>query len=610
MPSMEQPPAEEEVAQEQPPAEPVLQENVTRVEEKEAPQFIREFSKEKSQEERDQTAQAIREKRAEHFSEEKAKEEKRVVLEQATNERETSLKERLVELEKLGATIEELSTSGVKRFFNHFKLKALQTDLATGKIGYEEMKRMQDAGIVELQTISNMPETTVATPEAFQEAEAILNDFYEKQKKKWASSEYTKEDMEKYFSEENLASLSIDDYALLLKRFPSEMVTHVTRQGIRDHTGHMYHTANKGTYTDSFMKMVADGRLRSPLGVYLSEEEKEKAVAKFLKLDEFKSKEEALDYYRGELLNVNEASGSYKDRMAIHFATEEVADAYYGSEKGNEIFIAYPSAFIASQYYFAGQLNKSGGGYWNDQWVWANEERGMNLNAGLVFIPEEARVDPKTGSRYELNEDLNPVENVEYQDTFMRFAQSSDFLEFSKLVMEVPEEKRWERFHEKLEKEYGITGPRLQSAVLDYDGLFSLQVAHQNPNELVEGNITKCKEIINKQLQNLGILYKEAKNAVNSKEFWEAYFAKNPEKKPSKVVYYKGDDPTEALLRWRKEQGIYKKITDPNIGFSERLTDPFLPDGAAKTVPSEGRFIALAEKVVDSHFSERELVAA
>ena len=135
------------------------------------------------------------------------------------------------------------------------------------------------------------------------------------------------EDITKYFSEEHLASLSLEDYKTLLKRFPSEMVAHVTRQGIRDHTGMVYHLAGAGEYVDGFMKMLEDGRLRSPLGVHLAEKEKMDAVSKFLNLSGFKNKEDALDYVNSLTNeNVQGESGSYTDRMAVHFATEEVAD--------------------------------------------------------------------------------------------------------------------------------------------------------------------------------------------------------------------------------------------------------------------------------------------
>ena len=120
------------------------------------------------------------------------------------------------------------------------------------------------------------------------------------------------------------------------------MVTHVTRQGIRDHIGMIYHSAGEGAYVDGFMKMVEDGRLRSPLGVYLVESEKEQAIAKFLHLDSYKTKEEALNQLAALTDARQGEAGDYADRMAVHFATEEVADTYYGSEKGNEIFVAYP----------------------------------------------------------------------------------------------------------------------------------------------------------------------------------------------------------------------------------------------------------------------------
>ena len=211
-------------------------------------------------------------------------------------------------------------------------------------------------------------------------------------------------------------------------------------------------------------------------------------------------------------------SGSYMDKMAIHFATEEVADCYYGAEKGNEIFIAYPSAYIASQYYFQGKLNAGDSGYWNDQWVWANEERGIDLNTGLVFIPEEARVDRETGSRYELDENKNPV--------------------------------------------------------------------------------------IDKALQE-GISFSEAKNKISSREFWETYFAKNPSKRPSKIIYYKSADPTSALQQWKKEHQIDKKAQTGNIGFSERNVGYNAPQATA----GFDRFMTLAKKVIEDYFTSKNIAS-
>lgn len=583
------------------------------------PQFIKEFSKEESPEERQKAAQEIRAKRAEHFAEKHTQTERQTELQQATSERERVLAEQLESVSNLENEITELSTSRLGKILNYFQLRKLRADVAVGQRTYDELKQQQDTEVAEQQAISEKLGSE-ETPPALQEAKAMLTNFYKGQKEKWARSEYTKEDITENFSEERLASLSLEDYALLLKRFPEEMVAHITRQGIRDHIGHMYHTASEGVYADGFMKMVEDGRLRSPLGVYLVDGEKEQAIARFLHLDNFKTREEALDYL-GTLVSERQGdAGSYVDRMAVHFATEEVADCYYGSEKGNEIFVAYPSAHIASQYYFSGQLNESGGGYWNDQWVWANEEKGMDLNAGLVFIPEEAKVDRKTGSRYELDENGNPIKNSEYQDAYRRVADSPDFHDFANQVMEItgklnqswdspnllPKNRelleRLEPFRLRLEQEFSITDRRLQMAILNYRNLFSLDIQKRNQEEGRDDPFHSVDSVIEGAMKEEGILYAEAKDVISSKEFWEARFAENPVKRPSKVVYYKGSSPTRALFEWRDAQGIRKKAKDKDIGFSERHIERNAPQATAGL----DRFKILAEKVIEDHFAQME----
>ena len=85
---------------------------------------------------------------------------------------------------------------------------------------------------------------------------------------------------------------------------------------------------------------------------------------------------------------------------------------------------------------------------------------------------------------------------------------------------------------------------------------------------------------------------------ISSKEFWEAHFAKNPTKRPSKIVYYKGADPTNALWDWRKEQDIDKKAIDKNVGFPERQVER----GSSQATSGLDRFKPLAEKVIEDYF--------
>ncbi len=592
------------------------------------PQFIKDFSKEKSSEERQETARAIKSKRVEYFAEKKVHFQEKQTTQESVDKAQEQLKEQLEKIENLRKEVKEISDSKFKKLLNYFQLKKLRADIELGEKTYEELKQQLDIHTTNLET-ANKKLSEFDTPPAFKESEAILNDFYEGQKKQWTESEYSKEDITKYFSEEHLASLSIEDYALLLKRFPSEMVAHVTRQGIRDHIGFAYHTAGEGQYSEGFMKMIEDGRLRSPLGIHLKEKEKEKALAKYLQLD-ILSKSEAIENLEKLIGESNQlSSGGYADKMAVHFATEEVADYLYGSEKGNEIFVVYPSAYIASQYYFHGQLNESSGGHHNDQWVWANEEKGMDLNAGMVFIPEEAKVDRKTGSRYELDENKNPIKNTEDVISFRKVIDWDGFEDFANQVMEIiggiPDnweidnlEIKYPEIFSKLEPfiqvlvKFGITDKRVQRAVLNYHSLDFCRSKKINiEKEGKDDSYHTIDSRIEAEFQEKGILYKESKDTIDSKEFWEDYFKKNPNKKPSKIIYYRGSDPTKALHEWKKVNGIIKKTNDKSIGFSENdLTEEgseyvsthVVGEKTSSVLAGVNRFKTLAEKVIENHY--------
>lgn len=583
---------------------------------KKTPQFIKDFSKEEALEERQQIAQSVRSKRQEYFVKTELNNRSIDEAEIADNEKEQELNERLENINKLKDEISRLSESGILKLLNYFELKKLQADLIIGQKTYEELKQEKENGLTEKSLALKKSDKNELPSLLLQEAESIVDEFYIKQEDKWKNSEYKKEDIEKYFSEDNLASLSIEEYILLLKRFPSEMVAHVTRQGIRDHLGHAYHLAGYGEYANGFKTMVADGRLRSPLGVSLVEEEKEVAIAKFLKLDSIPDKDGALENLNAITSEKQGEPGSYTDRAAIHFAAEEVADCYYGSEKGNEIFIAYPSTFIASQYYFSGQLNQKGDGYWNDQWVWANEEKGVDLNAGLVFIPEEAQVDKETGSRYKLNEEKRPIKNNEYLNYIQRFVDSDSFDDFAKKAMAITGKltndvlsnsiesiEELKPLRQKLEKDFDIIDPRLQWVILDYQNLFSILTRKKENLADNEDSCHSIGQIVEEALENEGILFKEATDKVNSKEYWELYFENNSKIKPAHIVYYKGGDPTKALNTWKEENGLIKTTADKDMGFSENN----IQGNSRQATAGLDRFKTLAEKVIEKYYLDKNI---
>ena len=83
------------------------------------PQFIKDFSKEESPDERQQAAQAIRAKRAEYFNEKNAQLEKLKNLQQTTTEREQTLDSQLELTNQLENEIIKISTSRLKEIISY-----------------------------------------------------------------------------------------------------------------------------------------------------------------------------------------------------------------------------------------------------------------------------------------------------------------------------------------------------------------------------------------------------------------------------------------------------------------------------------------------------------
>jgi hypothetical protein len=438
--------------------------------------------------------------------------------------------------------------------------------------------------------------------------------FYEKQEEGWAETPASKEDIKTFFSPEYLATLSLESYITLLKRFPSQMVTHVTRQGIRDHLGAVNHWAGADEFTNGFKAVVETGTLKSTFGISVTENAKEEEIANFLKL-KHRTKEEAISYVE-EILKegTQHYDGSFADRKTVHFATEEVADAHYGAETGNEIFFAYPSALIASQYFFNGQLREASGGYHNNQWIFLDEEGGLDINAGLVFIPKNNQVDKKNGSKYELDEQMKPVENVELSEKVSQIISQDGFDEFvdkyvkifsetyrgeiEKLIYSEPENDREKMIKENilaaeddLKNNLGVSDLETQKIILDYDFLFGSRDFKTKPE----------KSFVAQRLIKMGLEFKPAQNTVSSEEYWENYF-KESGKKPNKIVYYEESDPTTALKNWKIKNDLTKHYSDKNLGFEENYVELSDPEDIKQKVPSIGRFKSLAKKVIDDFY--------
>lgn len=587
------------------------------------PRFLRDFSKQHAQEERDALARDIKARRAEQHARKGELQQNQQRLESSMTERAPGLHKKLKELQELRVEIAELSKDRKSQILNFLRLRKARADLAVGQHSYEELKQLQEQEAVQQGEADQGIEEEV--PAELARARDMVDGFYRQQAERWEAADPDKEEMSELFSEEHLAKISLQDYELLLRRFPNHMVAHVTRQGIRDHIGSVFHNKGANEYSDGFMKMAQDGHLRSPLSVMLTELGKEQAVAKLIDLDKTPDKETAmsrLDHYLS--LEHHIGQGSFEDRSAIHFAAEEVADNYYGSEQGNEIFLAYPSAHIASQYKFHGQLNEAGGGYWNDQWVWANEERGMDINAGVVFIPKDTRVDRRTGSRYELNAEKQPEINMELVARIKAVVEDEHFASevrnIRKILGEINQpwtdeymygdknrqaREKLEPYRKHLEDKLGITDVRAQRAILSYDFLGSLlyRKEQQQAGE-DEERIKSVGSLIQGTLKEQGILFKEAQDNVPAEEFWENYFDQHPDNKPSKIVYYQEGSPTAALREWKRRAHLRKTTSDKSVGFDEHNTiKPFEKSDT-------DRFRTIATGVIEGYFEDKERAQA
>ncbi len=581
------------------------------------PNFLKEFSREQSKDERDKKAQEIKAKRFEYFDKKKRVKAFEEETKKPLRAYEKKFQEKLGDIKKVEKKIDDLSQNFPSAIKNFFKLRVLKQE----KVKKNEELKPIEKSISKMQgRISRVKEyeaqyATEAGKQELREAEHMVKKFYETEASKWEKSPYSKEDISRHFNEEHLTSLSLEEYVLLMKRFPREMVTHVTRQGVRDHISH--HSGGEGQYADGFMKIAADGRLRSALGGAITSEAKEERIADMLHFEKWKDRKEAQQELE-EFLIPREARGgegaTYGDRAAIHFAAEEVADSFYGSERGNEIFIAYPSALIASQHHFyggMGGLTEKGGGAWNDKWVWANEEKGIDINAGIVFIPQETQVDPNTGSRYELDSSKNPILKKKNITAIRSVVASPDFLSIAdEIDAKTWEEKGKPDFSEqrkKLEEKIAVFGA-FDEKVLDIfftnrESLHKLVAARKAMDQSGGGTeeFERLEIEIKRGLREQDLLYEKPKHTISSQQFWDTYFQQHPSKRPSKIVFYKGDDPTQALNTWRSSEGITpyaKQAEDVNVGFSSHHVPKYAPESMA----GSDRFRSIAEEIIQKRF--------
>ncbi len=403
----------------------------------------------------------------------------------------------------------------------------------------------------------------------------------------------TKEERQLYFREEVLAKLSLQEYLELWQRGNYHFLAHVSRQGIRDHNGMFYHAGGLAEFHQGMTKMLEDGRLRPPVYVKGLKGTSKEEIEAFLKskgIFNFDSVDEAIEEFKRYLYGTLAEMPAFPDETAVHLSVEAIMDTLYGGERGNECFVIFPADFIASQYTFfskgRGLIAANSDTARNDVSVWSSPwQKGILVNAGIVFLPKETPVDPLTGSRYQLEVITNPKSEgkklvrrrVENEEKLLR-AIASVILKPDVELVEAYEmynkSTYWEQdqYKEHLSQ---VLWRKLKETGFDrIDFSYLVHKLIYLVGEVIEGREISEKEL-EYELEKGNVFYQKALNPIRAEDYWSNYFKQYPSQKPAHLVFYSGS-PTTAVYDFLKNNGIEigrktKKEKDPFLGFEEHV---------------------------------------
>ncbi len=505
-------------------------------------------------------------------------------------------------------------------------LKDLEFDAGRAEAAREESRKAAVAGGEE---ISQGPE-----------AEDIASDL---RSEILEEGPMTPEEKERLLDFDALAEISTEEYLQLWRRLNPFFMTHVTRQGIRDHNGMVYHSAGMSDFHNGLTSILSDGKvLKSPATVHgLDQEVSEDGVRAFIEDTYFSDPNLVPPESRAaegfgdaktiteivDGLSVNSgiaAADHWADRRAIHLAQHIVLDSHYGGERGNEAFFVFPSDVIASQALFGGHMNGSlttanvtTEQKWNDAFIWP-EDGEIPVDAGIAFLPRSTKVDPKTGSKYELVRN-EAGELATQQDP----AIADKFVELAKSMPKLHEMYYGDAVKFLAEKFDELSVPEGARADLE-SGLFQFseygQVFNLYPEDRAGKTEDELPELsVRKLVSSLRLDLKLAENPVSAEEYWEGYFREHPEERPAHIIYYDGD-PTKAVQGILRQAGVFEEVeswrslTDQD----QRMTGPgdtaerdgkllgfdghYAEEGDPRIQEGHERFNQLARKVIAERF--------
>ena len=404
---------------------------------------------------------------------------------------------------------------------------------------------------------------------------------------------------------EVLENLTTDEYIALWRRLNPYFLSHVTRQGFRDHNAMQWHNKGLNEFHDGFTSMLFDGKLlRPPIAVRGLKTRGEAGVKEFLtnqSIFDAETAEQAKKDLYALLTKSLAATPSYPDKTAVHFAGQWVADRVYGSERGNEIFFIFPADIIGSQYNFS--FSWDGGTFerptdqgewqWNDISVWpiSLDNSGISLDSGLVFLPKNTQVDSETGSKY-----AHEVQIIDGQEKKVMVRDEKASLVFKQWIVNKLSEsltyKAFTRYRD--ERNYNLKIDLrefyFRSSVEEISSMgFDKETAYELSDRLLtefhwrEELLTKGsldgkplpefrEEFIRKIFEESGAIWKRSSNTIPSQQYWENYFSEHGDIRPKHIIYYQSS-PTTSVFELLQNNNIGQANTlqkyDGLLGFDD-----------------------------------------
>jgi hypothetical protein len=268
----------------------------------------------------------------------------------------------------------------------------------------------------------------------------------------------TPEERDIYLSTEAMEKMNLDDYLILTKRLSQEAFYHVTRYGVRENTFMSTgggHNMGKGEFVNNLIPLLKDGRIKDCTTTVLSNKERTQSMVNEEFIKEQKESGKSVEEVVEEILN-NYGTDYFLDTESSHFSYGEEKHRMYGGENNYQFYFYYPVEYILQNDFYHSTRESQitiGKGYshnqpgikqqYNDFEIF-NFGEGVPINAGILCITGDIKVDPKTGSQYllengkpvfdESGEFKKPEKTVSSQDYWENYFNSHPDLKPSKIL--------------------------------------------------------------------------------------------------------------------------------------------------------------------------------